>query len=105
MALTNLQRRGTPVFGHYVRVRKLNGQPAVARAHRLKPIDRGWLLESLEGLCPSAGAVKVLSVDDEEAARFIIREMLNDNHFEIIEAESGQEALRRLDESSGASRS
>ncbi|HVQ12991.1 MAG TPA: ATP-binding protein, partial [Vicinamibacterales bacterium] len=77
---------------------KQKGFALGADAYGVKPIDRGWLLETLEGLCPAGGAVRVLSVDDEEAARFIIREMLNDKHFEIIEADSGQEALRRLDE-------
>jgi CheY-like chemotaxis protein len=69
-----------------------------ADAYGVKPIDRGWLLETLESVCPPAGALRVLSVDDEEAAQFIIREMLNDRQFEIIQAASGQEALRRLDE-------
>jgi signal transduction histidine kinase/DNA-binding response OmpR family regulator len=78
---------------------KQKGFALGADAYGVKPLDRGWLLETLEGLCPSGTAVRVLSVDDEEAARFIIREMLNDRHFEIIEAGSGQEALLRLDES------
>jgi CheY-like chemotaxis protein len=69
-----------------------------ADAYGLKPVDRAWLLNVLDGLVPSAGTVRVLAVDDEEAARYIIREMLHGTAFELVEAASGVEALRKLDE-------
>ena len=43
---------------------------------------------------PKASLVRVLSVDDEETYRFIIREMLNDSGYEVVEAGSGLDGLR-----------
>ena len=65
-----------------------------ADAYAVKPIDRKWLLETLESLVPKAPLVRVLSVDDEETYRFIIREMLNDSGYEVVEAGSGLDGLR-----------
>lgn len=66
-----------------------------ADAYGLKPIDRAWLVRTLEALAPRVGVTRVLSVDDEEAARYIIREMLSDPTHEVIEASSGEEGLQR----------
>ena len=65
-----------------------------ADAYGVKPIDRRWLLETLESLMPRSALVRVLSVDDEETYRFIIREMLNDAGYEVVEAGSGLDGLR-----------
>jgi CheY-like chemotaxis protein len=65
-----------------------------ADAYGVKPIERNWLLETLERLVPKASIVRVLSVDDEETYRFIIREMLNDSTYEVVEAGSGLDGLR-----------
>jgi CheY-like chemotaxis protein len=64
-----------------------------ADAYGVKPISREWLLETLDGLIPHAEPLRVLAIDDEEAARFIVRELLNDPSFELREAESGTEGL------------
>ena len=40
---------------------------------------------------PQPSMVRVLSVDDEETYRFIIREMLNDAAYEVVEAGSGRD--------------
>ena len=65
-----------------------------ANAYGVKPIDRAWLIEQLEALVPVPSLVRVLSVDDEETYRFIIREMLNDSAYEVVEAGSGIDGLR-----------
>jgi signal transduction histidine kinase/DNA-binding response OmpR family regulator len=65
-----------------------------ADAYGVKPIDRRWLIETLEGLVVRPSIVRVLSVDDEETYRFIIREMLNDSAYEVVEAGSGLDGLR-----------
>src|SRR5262249_37051317 len=65
-----------------------------ASAYAVKPIDRTWLLDTLEALVPARSMVRVLSVDDEETYRFIIREMLNDSGYEVVEAGSGIDGLR-----------
>jgi len=65
-----------------------------ASAYAVKPIDRKWLVDTLETLVPARSMVRVLSVDDEETYRFIIREMLNDSGYEVVEAGSGLDGLR-----------
>jgi signal transduction histidine kinase/DNA-binding response OmpR family regulator len=65
-----------------------------ASAYGVKPIDKQWLLKTLDALVPRRRAVRVLSVDDEETSRFIVREMLNDPTYEVFEASSGREGLR-----------
>jgi len=68
-----------------------------ADAYAVKPIDRTWLLDTLDTLVP-AKALRVLIVDDEETSRYIVRELLKDRGHEIIEATTGLEGLRRAEE-------
>jgi CheY-like chemotaxis protein len=63
-------------------------------AYGVKPIQKAWLLETLNGLLPDRAIRRVLTVDDEETSRFIVREMLNDSMYRVIEAESGGAGLR-----------
>ena len=69
-----------------------------ASAYGVKPIGRSWLLSKLESLVPDPRIVRVLTVDDEETYRFIVREMLNDPAYEIAEANSGTDGLRLIHE-------
>lgn len=63
-----------------------------ADAYGAKPIDRAWLLETLESLIPGT-TTRVLLIDDEDASRFIIRELLKGPGYEVLEATSGAEGL------------
>jgi signal transduction histidine kinase/DNA-binding response OmpR family regulator len=65
-----------------------------ADAYAVKPVNRDWLIETLESLTTSRASVRVLTVDDEETFRFIIREMLSGPEFEVIAAPSGRDGLR-----------
>lgn len=65
-----------------------------AAAYGVKPVDKRWLIETLETLAPQRTVVRVLIVDDEETYRFIAREMLNDSSYAVTEAGSGREGLQ-----------
>jgi signal transduction histidine kinase/CheY-like chemotaxis protein len=65
-----------------------------ADAYAVKPIKKDWLLATLDSLVPKATPVLVLTVDDEEASRYIVREMLNVPTFQVVEAASGREGVR-----------
>jgi CheY-like chemotaxis protein len=52
------------------------------------------VVDTLDRLVPKPSTVRVLSVDDEETYRFVIREMLNDSAYEVVEAGSGIDGLR-----------
>jgi len=65
-----------------------------ADAYGVKPIARKWLLRTLDSLVGQQPALRVLTVDDEETFRFIIREMLSGPEFDVIQAGTGQDGLR-----------
>jgi CheY-like chemotaxis protein len=65
-----------------------------ANAYGVKPIAKAWLLRTLDELVPRQPVIRVLTVDDEETSRFIVREMLNDSTYRVAEAESGGAGLR-----------
>jgi CheY-like chemotaxis protein len=69
-----------------------------ADAFAVKPIDKTWLIRTLEALVPSTAPLRVLSVDDEEAFQYIVREMLNDPRYDVRQAGSGGEGLRLMHE-------
>ena len=64
-----------------------------ANAFARKPVDRGWLLRTLHRLVAPSHALRVLAIDDEEAYRFVIREILNGPEYQLTEAASGEEGL------------
>ncbi|HET9623834.1 MAG TPA: response regulator [Kofleriaceae bacterium] len=58
----------------------------------LKPVDEDRLIRKLSSLAAGRGA-KVLVVDDEPAARYIIQRFLKGTPYELIEASTGAEAV------------
>ena len=69
-----------------------------ADTYRAKPIDAEWLQRTLGALIHQ-DARRILVVDDQEASRFIMREILGNSSFEVFEAPRGYAGLdqaRRL---------
>jgi signal transduction histidine kinase/CheY-like chemotaxis protein len=66
-----------------------------ATDYLVKPVDRRRLVESLRALCHVATG-RVLLVEDDEATRTTIRQMLEREGWEVAEAENGRVALERL---------
>jgi signal transduction histidine kinase/CheY-like chemotaxis protein len=67
-----------------------------ADAYLLKPIERRVLLDTLTGLhARRRPPIRVLAIDDEEVARYLVRQCLPVPAFELIEAASAEEGLRR----------
>ncbi len=64
-----------------------------ADACLVKPVDRDVVLATLESITSHPSTVRVLSIDDEETFRFIIREMLGPG-FDVRFAGSGSEGFR-----------
>ena len=67
-----------------------------ADAYLSKPIDRRTLLDTLTTLqvC-TVRPIKVLSIDDDEVARYLVRQCLPAPAFEVTEAANGAEGLGR----------
>ena len=66
-----------------------------ATDYLVKPVDRRKLGESLRALCRVA-AGRLLLVEDDEATRATIRQMLEREGWEVAEAENGRAGLERL---------
>lgn len=58
----------------------------------LKPVDEDRLLRKLQSIASGRGA-RVLIVDDEPAARYLIHRYLADTPYELLEATTGREAI------------
>ena len=71
------------------------GMALGAAAYGIKPIDAPWLISTLESLVWSADAIRVLTIDDQDASRFIIRELLRGRDHQVFEATSGRDGLRQ----------
>jgi DNA-binding response OmpR family regulator len=69
-----------------------------ADAYAVKPIDREWLLETLEGVLAARDVLRVVAIDDEEAYRFIISEMLDDPRFDVTMTATAADGLRAAQE-------
>jgi CheY-like chemotaxis protein len=59
----------------------------------LKPVQPERLLRKLREVAPP-GATKVLVIDDDPAARYLIRKLLAETDYELIEADNGPDGLR-----------
>jgi CheY-like chemotaxis protein len=66
-----------------------------ATDYLVKPVDRRRLVESLRALCHVATG-RVLLVEDDDATRATIRQMLEREGWEVAEAGNGRVALERL---------
>jgi len=64
----------------------------------VKPIDRSWLLESLDRLTAATGTVRVLIVDDQEPIRLVVRRFLSALHYAVYEAATGKAGLQAAGE-------
>ena len=61
----------------------------------VKPVDSEWLLKKLRSLSTSHEPVeRVLVIDDDEVARYLVRRLLADTPYQVLEASDGPEGVR-----------
>lgn len=63
-----------------------------------KPVNQSVLLDELRRLTAQSGTRRLLIVDDNDVARYILRELLDQPWLDIREASNGKEALAQLQE-------
>lgn len=63
-----------------------------------KPLERDQLLNALRSRTEQTGVRRILLVDDNEIARYILRDLLDQSWLEIKESSSGKEALASIRE-------
>jgi CheY-like chemotaxis protein len=66
-----------------------------AESYALKPVDRTWLLETLERLAGTSGRRRVLVIDDQEAMRLVLARSLDAERHAVLEAATGVAGLER----------
>ena len=98
--LVHLKRRAetrdVPIVIASVLAERDKGLALGADAYLIKPVERRVLLDTLAGLhARLQPPVRVLAIDDEEVARFLIRQCLPVPAFEVIEADRADDGLRR----------
>lgn len=64
-----------------------------AEAYGIKPVDRAWLLDTLDRLTAVRDARRVLVVDDDEISRYVLRTALERAQLSVREAAGGAEGL------------
>jgi len=60
----------------------------------IKPLDQKWLLNKLRVLSKQRPIERILVIDDDEAARYLVSRLLVDAPYEVLEAPNGAEGLR-----------
>jgi signal transduction histidine kinase/CheY-like chemotaxis protein len=61
----------------------------------VKPMQREWLLNKLQLLASARGPVeRVLVIDDDAVARYLVRRLLADTRYAVLEAADGAEGVR-----------
>jgi signal transduction histidine kinase/DNA-binding response OmpR family regulator len=66
-----------------------------AQDYCTKPIPKEWILEKLTNLAPAA---KILVIDDDPAAQYVLKKVLTGTMYSVIEASDGEEGLRLAQE-------
>lgn len=64
-----------------------------ADAFHVKPIDRAWLLETVEHLIHERPTEKLLIVDDDEVSRYLLQGLLAETRFRLLEARDSREGM------------
>ena len=87
-----------PVFVVTVVENEKKAMALGATGFHAKPIDRGWLLNQLLSTI-SRELGKILIVDDDEISRYLLKGLLADRGYRLLEAHGGNEGLRLARES------
>ncbi|MCX6071810.1 MAG: response regulator [Chloroflexi bacterium] len=86
--------RNIPIIVVTVVEERDKGMALGAEDYCVKPVERKWLLDRLRTLSQHAPVEKVLIIDDEEVARYILKSHLADTKYRVVEAADGPQGLR-----------
>ena len=64
-----------------------------AAAYARKPVEREWLLQTLRTLATAESERRVLIIDDDDVARYLLKGLLRDLPCQVSEASGGREGL------------
>src|SRR6185437_15823359 len=78
--------KNTPVYVVTVIDNREKALALGAGGFHTKQVDRHWLMENLQNAAWNSAARKLLVIDDEEISRYLVRSVLGQTNFRIIEA-------------------
>ena len=87
------ETRDVPILAVSIASEERLSLAAGATAFQLKPIHSETLLDLLHRLTKRERTGKILLIDDEEAARYVLRQFLPQDAYVICEARTGREGL------------
>lgn len=90
---SNEKTRDIPALVVTVTNREQKARALGADEFYVKPLDQSWLLKRLKALARMGPIEKVLVIDDDEVARYLVRRMLHDTPYSVIEAANGPEGV------------
>ena len=67
-----------------------------------KPVERDRLISSIEKLIGSGDGKTVFIIEDDDELRFLLREALSKEAYDVMEAENGKVALEELEAAVGS---
>jgi signal transduction histidine kinase/CheY-like chemotaxis protein len=94
----NASTRDIPVFVVTVVENEAKAMALGATAFHAKPIDRAWLLAQLQTTLVREHG-QILIIDDDEISRYLLKGVLGNGGYRLLEARGGNEGLRLAKES------
>ncbi|HEY7172694.1 MAG TPA: response regulator [Vicinamibacterales bacterium] len=92
---TQAETRDIPILVVTVTNREQKARALGADEFVIKPLDQKWLTRKLSTLARRGGPInRILVVDDDEVARYMVTKLLAGTHYEVIEAADGVEGVR-----------
>jgi signal transduction histidine kinase/CheY-like chemotaxis protein len=92
---SNPETKDIPVLVVTVTNRESKARALGADEFFVKPLDQQWIIKKLASLARRSGPITtVLVIDDDDVARYMLRKMLTDVPYHVIEASDGAEGVR-----------
>jgi CheY-like chemotaxis protein len=89
------ETRDIPVIVVTVTNREQKARALGADEFVIKPLDQKWLTRKLATLARRRGPIsRILVIDDDEVARYMLAKLLADGPYEVIEASNGADGVR-----------
>lgn len=89
------ETRDIPVIVVTVTNREQKARALGADEFVIKPLDQKWLSRKLAALARRRGPIsRILVIDDDEVARYMLTKLLADGPYQIIEASNGADGVR-----------
>lgn len=86
--------RDIPVLVVTVTDRENKARALGADEFWMKPMDQSWLQRKLRSLAVRGRVEKILVIDDDEVSRYLVRRLLVDTSYRIIEATGGEQGIQ-----------